>query len=124
MTEARGEAQRMIQDAQAYKEQVIAQAEGDAKRFDLLLSEYKKAPVVTRNRLYIDALQKVMSESTKVMIDVEGGNNILYLPLDKIVRQSESDAPISVQPSTSNNRTSIRELTDQVIEEIRKRNRQ
>ena len=58
------------------------------------------------------------------MIDVEGGNNILYLPLDKIVRQSESDAPISVQPSTPNSGTSIRELTDRVIEEIRKRNRQ
>jgi len=122
--EARGEAQRMIQDAQAYKEQVIAQAEGDAKRFELLLSEYIKAPEVTRNRLYIEAVQKVMSESTKVMIDVEGGNNILYLPLDKIVRQSESDAPISVQPSTPNSGTSIRELTDRVIEEIRKRNRQ
>ena len=122
--EARGQAQRMIQDAEAYKEQVIAEAQGDATRFDLLLAEYKKAPVVTRNRLYLDAVQNVMQKSTKVMIDVEGGNNILYLPLDKIVRQPESDVPISIQSPNSNSRTSIRELTDQVIEEIRKRNRQ
>jgi len=122
--EARGQAQRMIQDAEAYKEKVIAQAEGEAKRFNLLLTEYKKAPEVTRNRLYIDAVQNVMTQSTKVLIDVEGGNNILYIPLDKIVRQSELDAPISIQPSTPSSRTSIRELTDQVIEEIRKRNRQ
>ena len=121
--EARGEAQRMIQDAQAYREQVIAEAQGEATRFNLLLDEYKKAPVVTRNRLYLDAVQNVMSKSTKVMIDVEGGNNILYLPLDKIVRQSETNELSSVLPSSPSSRTSIRELTDQVIEEIRKRNR-
>ena len=123
--EARGQAQRMIQDAEAYKAQVVAEAQGEAKRFDLLLSEYQKAPDVTRNRLYLGALQNVMSNSTKVMIDVEGGNNILYLPLDKIVRQSDEET-IAVQPSTSSpeGRASIRELTDRVIEEIRKRNRQ
>ena len=65
-----------------------------------------------------------MAKSTKVMIDVEGGNNILYLPLDKIVRQSETEVPISVQsPSSGRSTSSIRELTDQVLEEIRKRNR-
>ena len=114
----------MIQDAEAYQAQVIAEAKGDATRFDLLLSEYQKAPEVTRNRLYLDAVQKVMSNSTKVMIDVEGGNNILYLPLDKIVRQS--DESVLVQPSSpgTGSTSSIRELTDRVIEEIRKRNRQ
>ena len=123
--EARGQAQRMIQDAEAYKAQVVAEAQGEAERFDLLLAEYQKAPVVTRNRLYLQAVQNVMSNSTKVMIDVEGGNNILYLPLDKIVRQSDEET-IAVQPSTSSpqGRASIRELTDRVIEEIRKRNRQ
>jgi len=60
----------MLQDAQAYKQQVIAEAEGDAARFNLLLREYKKAPEVTRNRLYLDSIQSVMSSSTKVMIDV------------------------------------------------------
>jgi membrane protease subunit HflK len=121
--EARGEAQRMLQDAQAYREQVIAEAEGDAARFNLLLAEYKKAPDVTRNRLYLDAIQSVMSNSTKVMIDVEGGNNILYLPLDKIAEASRGSENINLSNSTSSS-NSIRALTDNVIEEIRRRNRQ
>ena len=124
--EARGQAQRMIQGAQAYREQVIAEAQGDAARFDLLLTEYKKAPEVTRNRLYLEAVQNVMANSTKVMIDVEGGNNILYLPLDKIAQAARAEESIvlpSTGTSTSSN-TSIRELTNQVIEEIRRRNSQ
>ena len=86
--EARGEAQRQMEQANAYKEQVIAEAVGDASRFDQLLEEYTKAPEVTRQRLYIDSLQDVMTASSKIMIDVEGGNNMLYLPLDKILEQS------------------------------------
>ena len=121
--EARGEAQRMLQDAEAYKEQVISEAEGDAARFNLLLAEYQKAPDVTRNRLYLDSIQGVMSNSTKVMIDVEGGNNILYLPLDKIAQSARGVEELNL-PSASNNSTSIRDLTNQVIEEIRRRNRQ
>ena len=121
--EARGEAQRMLQDAEAYKEQVISEAEGDAARFNLLLAEYQKAPDVTRNRLYLESIQGVMSNSTKVMIDVEGGNNILYLPLDKIAQSARGVEELNL-PSTSNNPTSIRELTNEVIEEIRRRNRQ
>ena len=128
MPEARGQAQRMIQQAQAYREQVIAEAEGDATRFSLLLAEYEKAPEVTRNRLYLDAVQNVMSNSTKVMIDVEGGNNILYLPLDKIAQASRNEEENISIPSQESNQTnssgSIRELTNRVIEEIRRRNRQ
>jgi len=120
--EARGQAQRMLQDAEAYKEQVISEAEGDATRFNLLLSEYQKAPDVTRNRLYLDSIQGVMSNSSKVMIDVEGGNNILYLPLDKIAESARGVDNLNI-PSTSGN-TSISDLTNQVIEEIRRRNRQ
>ena len=124
--EARGQAQKMLQEAQAYREQVIAEAEGDAARFNLLLEEYKKAPAVTRNRLYLEAVQQVMSNSTKVMVDVEGGNNILYLPLDKIAQAARAEDDIVLPPpgTTSNSNTSIRELTNQVIEEIRRRNRQ
>ena len=126
--EARGQAQRMIQQAQAYREQVIAEAQGDATRFNLLLAEYEKAPEVTRNRLYLDAVQNVMSNSTKVMIDVEGGNNILYLPLDKIAQASRNEEENISIPSQESNQTnssgSIRELTNRVIEEIRRRNRQ
>ena len=122
--EARGEAQKMIQEAQAYREQVIAEAEGDASRFSLLLGEYIKAPKVTRNRLYLEAVQNVMSNSTKVMVDVEGGNNILYLPLDKIAQSSRQDEAIEIPDTNSNSSGSIRELTNRVIEEIRRRNRQ
>ena len=120
--EARGQAQRMLQDAEAYREQVISEAEGDATRFNLLLSEYQKAPDVTRNRLYLDSIQGVMSNSSKVMIDVEGGNNILYLPLDKIAESARGVESLNI-PTTSGN-TSISDLTNQVIEEIRRRNRQ
>tara|TARA_Y100001970_G_scaffold98563_1_gene123898 strand:+ start:44935 stop:46071 length:1137 start_codon:yes stop_codon:yes gene_type:complete len=126
LPEARGEAQKMLQQAEAYREQVIAEAEGDATRFNLLLSEYKKAPDVTRNRLYLESIQGVMSSSTKVMIDVEGGNNILYLPLDKIAQSSRNLESFDIPStnSTNNNSPSIRDLTNQVIEEIRRRNRQ
>ena len=88
--EARGEAQRQIEQANAYKEEVIARAEGDASRFDQLLLEYRKAPAVTRQRMYIDSIQDVMTASSKIMIDVEGGNNMLYVPLDKILEQNAS----------------------------------
>ena len=88
---SRGEAQRQLQDAEAYKEKVIAVAEGEADRFTALLIEYQKAPEVTRERLYIDALEDVLSSSTKVMIDVEGGNNLLYLPLDQLMKKEEED---------------------------------
>ena len=120
--EARGQAQRMLQDAEAYKEQVISEAEGDATRFNLLLSEYQKAPDVTRNRLYLDSIQGVMSNSTKVMIDVEGGNNILYLPLDKIAESARGVQELNMSNTAGN--SSISDLTNQVIEEIRRRNRQ
>jgi membrane protease subunit HflK len=89
--QARGEAQRQLQDAEAYKQKVIAVAEGEAERFKALLVEYDKAPEVTRERLYIDALEDVLSSSTKVMIDVEGGNNLLYLPLDQLIKKQEED---------------------------------
>jgi membrane protease subunit HflK len=86
---ARGEAARMIQDALAYKERVIANAEGDADRFLNLLKEYKRAPEVTRKRLYMDSLESVLSNSSKLMIDIKAGNNLMLLPLDKIISSPE-----------------------------------
>ncbi len=88
--EARGGAQRQLEEAAAYREQVVARAQGEAARFDNLLVEYRKAPEVTRNRLYIETMQAVLGNSSKVMIDVEGGNNLLYLPLDKMMQGSAS----------------------------------
>ena len=87
--EARGQAQARIRGAEAYKEEVVAKAEGEVERFNQLLEEYSKAPEVTRDRLYLDALQSVLSNSTKIMVDVEGGNNLLYLPLDKIMEENK-----------------------------------
>lgn len=112
--EARGKAQRQLEEAQGYKEQVIANAQGQAQRFSQLLAEYKKAPKVTRERLYIDAIQEVYSESTKVMVDVEGGNNMMYLPLDKLMDSSTSTRQARDQE------VDIRELTDKVIEQLRR----
>lgn len=91
---ARGAAARKMQEAEGYKEQVIAQAEGETNRFSKLVAEYKKAPEVTRKRLYLEAMETVMSESNAIMIDVKGGNNMMYLPLDKMIQQKQ----VMVQP--------------------------
>lgn len=88
--EARGRAQRQIEEATGYREQVVSRAEGEAARFDKLLTEYRKAPEVTRQRLYLETMQAVLSSSTKVLVDVPGGNNMLYLPLDKLMEQQNS----------------------------------
>ncbi|MCC5794446.1 MAG: FtsH protease activity modulator HflK [Chromatiales bacterium] len=87
---ARGEAARRREDAEAYRARVIADAEGQASRFEQVLVEYQLAPQVTRERLYIEAIEDVLSASTKVLMDVEGGNNLLYLPLDKLMEQRGS----------------------------------
>ena len=121
---ARGAAKRAIQDAEGYKAKVIAEAEGEATRFDQLLKEYSKAPDVTRKRLYIDAVQSVMSNSTKVMIDVKDGNNIMMLPLDQVAAASIARSNQNTEVETDSGAlsgTAIQNLTDQVIEEIRKR---
>jgi membrane protease subunit HflK len=88
---ARGKAARHLSEANAYKEQVIAEATGEASRFTQVLAEYKKAPKVTRKRLYLEAVESVMTNSSKVMVDVKGGGNLLYLPLDKMMRGNTTD---------------------------------
>ena len=91
---ARGGAARQLEEATGYKAQVIAQAKGEASRFTQVLAEYEKAPKVMRDRLYIEAMESVMSKSSKVMVDVKGGNNMLYLPLDRMTqRQAASGSP-------------------------------
>tara|TARA_R110000823_G_scaffold198080_3_gene329147 strand:+ start:31917 stop:33071 length:1155 start_codon:yes stop_codon:yes gene_type:complete len=115
--EARGRAQRQIEEASAYKEQVVANASGEAERFNQLLAEYSKAPEVTRERLYLEAIQDVLASTSKVMVDVEGGNNLMYLPLDKLTSGSTSPQRVrEVQVDSSN----IRELTDAVMEQLRR----
>ena len=98
---ARGAAARKIQEAEGYKEQVIAQAEGESTRFSKLLTEYTKAPEVTRKRLYIESMEAVLSEANTVMVDVKGSNNMLYLPLDKMIQQQPSVQQANVPQSTA-----------------------
>ncbi|MEB0162825.1 FtsH protease activity modulator HflK, partial [Glaciimonas sp. CA11.2] len=85
---ARGAASRLLQEAEAYSARVTANAEGDASRFKQVLTEYQKAPAVTRDRMYLDTMQQIFANTTKVMIDAKSGNNLLYLPLDKLIAQS------------------------------------
>jgi membrane protease subunit HflK len=82
---ARGDAQRIMLDARAYQDRVIRDAEGEASRFEALLAEYQKAPRVTRDRLYIEAVEHVYSSTNKVLLDSEGSGNLLYLPIDKLI---------------------------------------
>ena len=87
---ARGKAARLVQEGEGYKASVIARADGDARRFTQIAREYAKAPDITRERLYLETMEAVLSNTTKVFIDQQGGNNILYLPLDKIIGQGRS----------------------------------
>ena len=88
-----GSASRLKEESEAYKAQVVAQSEGDAQRFRSVLTEYQKAPQVTRERMYIDTMQQVYSNVTKVMVESRQGSNLLYLPLDKIMQMTGQGAP-------------------------------
>jgi membrane protease subunit HflK len=117
--ESRGKAQRVLEEANAYKAKVVAEAEGDAERFEQLLTEYTKSPRVTRERLYIDTVEEVMANATKVLVDVEGGNNMMYLPLDKLTSGSNS----SSRGATGTGAMSpelVDQLTNQVLDRLRK----
>ena len=117
--EARGRAQRVFEEASAYQQQVMAQAEGEASRFTQLLAEYEKAPKVTRDRLYLDAMQTVMSNTNKVLVDVEGGNNMMYLPLDKLTRPSGGSSASGSSRSGLSERD-LRDITERLRQELRR----
>jgi membrane protease subunit HflK len=84
---ARGDAVRVLEDARGYRDRVVADAQGEAARFEALLTEYQKAPRVTRDRLYIEAIEEVYANSSKVIVDSEGSGNLMYLPLDQLMKQ-------------------------------------
>ena len=97
-----GSASRLKEESEAYKARIVAQADGDAQRFKSVLSEYQKAPQVTRDRMYIDAMQQVYSSVTKVMVESRQGSNLLYLPLDKIMQMSAQGAGVgAVEPAAA-----------------------
>jgi membrane protease subunit HflK len=95
---ARGTAARLREEADGYGQRVVAQAEGDAQRFRAVLTEYQKAPGVTRDRMYIDTMQQVYSNVSKVMVDSRSGSNLLYLPLDKLIQQAAPSGTVTVVP--------------------------
>jgi membrane protease subunit HflK len=97
---AQGTAARLREEAEGYKSRVVAQAEGDSQRFASVLTEYQKAPAVTRDRMYIDAMQQVYSNVSKVLVDSRGNSNLLYLPLDKLMQQAGAAAAPAVAETT------------------------
>jgi len=94
---ARGLAARLIQEAEGYRTRVIETAQGDASRFRQVLVEYNKAPAVTRDRLYLETMQQVLSNTTKVLIDTKSNNNVLFLPFDKLMQQAIADSNAAAQ---------------------------
>ena len=89
---ARGGAARVREESNGYKASVIAKSEGDAARFDQLLTEYELAPEITRKRLYLESMESVLSSTNKVLLDAEGGNSLMYLPLDKLIQPRNSSS--------------------------------
>ncbi|MCG8378513.1 MAG: FtsH protease activity modulator HflK [Proteobacteria bacterium] len=111
LPKARGSAARLREEANGYKARVIAKAEGEASRFDQLLAEYQRAPEVTRERLYLDAIESVFSNTNKVLIDNDGGNSLMYLPIDKLIdRRQNNSSSISI-PEINNSTTSTVQST-------------
>ncbi len=106
--QARGEAARIEAEASAYKESVIARAEGDASRFVQLMKEYQKAPRVTRERLYLETIEGVLSNTSKVMMDSKNSNSMMYLPLDKLIRERSAVLDSSAPPVL--NRSMLHEI--------------
>lgn len=102
---AQGTSARLRAEAEGYRARVVSQAEGDAERFRSVLTEYQKAPAVTRDRLYIDTMQQVFGNVSKVMIDSRNGSNLLYLPLDKLMQQAGLPAPVAAAPAPADSGT-------------------
>ena len=98
---AKGTAARLNEEAQGYRSRVIAQAQGDAQRFRAVLTEYQKAPAVTRDRLYLETMQQIYQNVSKVYVENRSGSNLLYLPLEKLIQQTGSNNPTSAVPGAS-----------------------
>lgn len=99
---AKGAAARLMQEAEGYRQRVVANAEGDTSRFKQVLVEYEKAPVVTRERMYLDMMQQVLSSSSKVLVDQKSGNSLLFLPLDKLIQSTGAALPDAAGRSANN----------------------
>jgi len=96
---AQGTAARLREEAEGHRARVVSVAEGDAERFRSVVDEYRKAPAVTRDRMYIDTMQQVFGSVSKVMVDSRAGSNLLYLPLDKLMQQAGGAAVAAPAPA-------------------------
>lgn len=112
---ARGNAARKLADANAYKERVIAEAEGEASRFLAVLTEYEKAPEVTRQRLYLDTIENVLGKTNKVMLDTDAGNSLMYLPLDKLIQPGTTLPKVNIPRSSSNDNSRSSEQSQREV---------
>jgi membrane protease subunit HflK len=121
---ARGSASRLTEEANGYRQRVVANAEGESARFRQVLVEYSKAPQVTRERLYLDTIQQVMSSTSKVMIDAKGNGNLLFLPLDKIVQQAGAGEPPSVPKPPQVEPTPLPDTSGRSRDSLRSRDRE
>jgi membrane protease subunit HflK len=120
--EARGQAQRMIEEATAYKAQIVETAAGETQRFLAVLDVFQEYPEVTRERLYIETMEKVLGRSNKILVDVKGGNNMMYLPLDRLVKNRNENAGTGTGSDTGTRAAmDMDALTDRVIQELRNR---
>jgi len=117
---ARGAASRLMQEAEGYKQRIIATAEGEASRFRQIVTEYSRAPAVTRERMYLDTMQQVLSSTSKVIVDQKSGNSLLYLPLDKLLQLSATTA---VAPADSGERSVAPEMQSQAPPTVDSRTR-
>lgn len=126
---ARGNAERVLADARAYAQEIQLKADADATRFSAILSEYKKAPTVTRRRMYLDTLQNVYGQTSKIIVDSKGGNNVFYLPLDQLAKASgnaqkpENVLNIPTQPPMQASSTKSRASTTTDTYRSRERDR-
>ena len=105
----------MIEEANAYKAEVVERAKGQANRFDRLYTEYRLAPEVTRRRMYIETMESVLGSTSKVLVDVEGGNNLMYLPLDKLMQQRPAVDPIVIEANTSQQSNTTTQKTSDAV---------
>ncbi len=112
---ARGAAARLTEESEGYKLKLIAKAKGEAGRFEQLLTEYQKAPEITRERLYLDAIEEILGKTNTLLLDVKGGNNMIYLPIDKLQRPGVSAEPAKDNDSTQTNQDS----PDSVVKNVR-----
>lgn len=120
---AEGQAQRMLEEAKAYKEQIVSVAEGETDRFLNVLTEYRKAPRVMRERLYLETMEEVLANNSKVLVDIKDGNNIMYLPLDQIIKNVKPSSKDSDQQYRGSSSPASQKLPDFGVDQSRDRSR-